>query len=65
MAEIITSSQYAKIKLARALSGRAKERREAGAFLAEGVRLLEEALEAGEGARSADVRPADFSVLVL
>jgi TrmH family RNA methyltransferase len=47
MAEIITSSQNAKIKLARALSGRAKERREAGAFLAEGVRLLEEALEAG------------------
>ena len=46
MAEIITSSQNAKIKLARALSGRAKERREAGAFLAEGVRLLEEALEA-------------------
>ncbi len=31
----------------RALSGRAKERREAGAFLAEGVRLVEEANVAG------------------
>jgi len=33
--------------MARALTGRAKERREAGAFLAEGVRLVEDALEAG------------------
>lgn len=46
MAEIITSSQNSKIKLARALSGRAKERREAGAFVAEGVRLVEDALDA-------------------
>lgn len=44
---MITSSQNPKIKLARALSGRAKERREAGGFVAEGVRLLEEALETG------------------
>lgn len=41
---MITSAQNPKIKLVRALSGRAKERREAGAFLAEGVRLVEEAV---------------------
>jgi TrmH family RNA methyltransferase len=41
---MITSSQNPKIKLARALTGRPKERREAGAFLAEGVRLVEEAV---------------------
>ena len=40
---MITSSQNLKIKLVRALLGRAKERREAGAFVAEGVRLVEEA----------------------
>lgn len=40
---MITSSQNPKIKLARALTGRPKERREAEAFLAEGVRLVEEA----------------------
>jgi RNA methyltransferase, TrmH family len=44
---MITSSQNARVKLVRALAGRAKERREAGAFLAEGVRLVEEALAAG------------------
>ncbi len=44
---MIISSQNSKIKLVRALAGRAKERREAGAFLAEGVRLVEEALAAG------------------
>ena len=44
---MISSSQNPRIKLARALSGRAKERRGAGAFLAEGVRLVEEALVAG------------------
>jgi TrmH family RNA methyltransferase len=43
---MIKSSQNPKIKLARALAGRPKERREAGAFLAEGVRLVEEALAA-------------------
>lgn len=47
MAEIITSAQNPKVKLARALFGRAKERREAGAFVAEGVRLVEEALVSG------------------
>lgn len=41
---MITSPQNPKLKLARALTGRPKERREEGAFLAEGVRLMEEAL---------------------
>ncbi|MDQ3006863.1 MAG: RNA methyltransferase [Chloroflexota bacterium] len=40
---MITSSQNTKIKLVRALLGRAKERREANAFVVEGVRLVEEA----------------------
>lgn len=44
---MITSNQNAKLKLVRALQGRPRERREAGAFLAEGVRLVEEALAAG------------------
>ena len=43
---MITSPQNSKIKLVRALAGRPKERREAGAFLAEGVRLVEEANDA-------------------
>lgn len=43
---MITSSQNPKLKLARALQGRSKERQEAGAFVAEGVRLLEEAVKA-------------------
>ena len=41
---MITSSQNAKIKLIRALQGRAKERRDLGVFVAEGVRLVEEAI---------------------
>jgi TrmH family RNA methyltransferase len=44
---MITSSQNAKLKQARALLGRSRERREAGAFVVEGVRLAEEALRAG------------------
>jgi RNA methyltransferase, TrmH family len=40
---VITSSQNPKIKFVRALLGRAKERREANAFIVEGVRLVEEA----------------------
>src|SRR5271157_5046781 len=40
---MISSNQNPKIKLARALTGRPKERRDADAFLAEGVRLVEEA----------------------
>jgi TrmH family RNA methyltransferase len=41
---MITSNQNSKIKLVRALLGRAQERREAGAFVVEGVRLVEEAV---------------------
>ncbi|HKY53313.1 MAG TPA: RNA methyltransferase [Anaerolineales bacterium] len=41
---MITSSQNPKIKFVRALMGRAKERREANAFVVEGVRLVEEAV---------------------
>lgn len=41
--QMITSNQNPKIKLVRALLGRSKERREAGAFVVEGVRLTEEA----------------------
>lgn len=43
---MITSSQNSKIKLVRSLMGRAKERREAGMFVVEGVRLVEEAARA-------------------
>ena len=46
---MITSSQNSKIKLVRALLGRTKERREAGAFVVEGVRLVEEAVNADWG----------------
>jgi len=41
---MITSSQNSKIKLVRALLGRPKERRETNAFVVEGVRLVEEAV---------------------
>ena len=41
---MISSSQNSKIKLVRALMGRAKERREANAFVIDGVRLVEEAV---------------------
>lgn len=41
---MITSSQNSKVKLVRALLGRVKERREANAFIVEGVRLVEEAV---------------------
>ncbi len=44
---MITSSHNPRLKLVRALAGRPKERRETGAFLAEGVRLVEEAFSAG------------------
>ena len=43
---MISSPHNPKLKLIRALQGRAKERREAGAFLAEGIRLVEEAVNA-------------------
>ncbi len=41
---MITSTHNPKLKLVRALQGRAKERRDAGAFVVEGVRLVEEAV---------------------
>lgn len=44
---MITSAQNPRIKLVRDLLGRPKDRRVAGAFVAEGVRLIEEALDAG------------------
>ena len=50
---MITSNQNSKIKLVRALLGRTKERREAGAFVAEGVRLVEEAVKANWNCRFA------------
>ncbi len=43
---MITSTHNPKLKLIRALLGRSKERREAGAFVVEGVRLVEEAINA-------------------
>jgi len=43
---MITSTHNPKLKLIRALQGRAKERRETGAFLAEGIRLVGEAVNA-------------------
>jgi len=46
---MITSSQNSKIKLIRALLGRAKERRTAEAFVVEGVRLVEEAVRSNWG----------------
>ncbi len=51
MGRLITSAQNAKLKLVRALLGRAKERREAGAFVAEGVRLVEEVVNSNWGFR--------------
>ena len=41
---MITSSQNSKIKFVRALLGRVKERRDANAFVIEGVRLVDEAV---------------------
>ncbi|GAB4423213.1 MAG: RNA methyltransferase [Anaerolineales bacterium] len=40
---MITSNQNPKLKLVRTLAGKPKDRKKAGAFLAEGVRLVEEA----------------------
>jgi TrmH family RNA methyltransferase len=44
---MITSRQNPKIQQVRTLLGRARERRQAGAFVVEGVRLVEEAVDAG------------------
>lgn len=43
-AYMITSNHNPRIKFVRALQGRARERRDAGAFVVDGVRLVEEAL---------------------
>jgi len=48
---MITSPQNPKLKLVRALMGRAKERRAESAFIAEGVRLVEEAANSNWGFR--------------
>jgi TrmH family RNA methyltransferase len=48
---MITSTQNSRLKLVRSLGRRPQERRKAGAFLAEGVRLVEEALSADWPAR--------------
>jgi TrmH family RNA methyltransferase len=50
---MITSTHNPKLKLIRALQGRTKERRDAGAFLVEGVRLIEEAVISNWGFRFA------------
>ena len=44
MPELITSSGNSKIKLVRSLQGRSKNRKDEGAFVAEGIRLVEEAV---------------------
>ena len=44
---MITSAHNSKVQLVHNLLGRPKERREENAFVAEGVRLLEEALASG------------------
>ena len=44
---MITSLHNSKIQLVRGLLGQSKERRESSAFVAEGIRLVEEALAAG------------------
>jgi TrmH family RNA methyltransferase len=48
---MITSTHNPKLKLVRALQGRSKERREAGAFVIDGVRLVEEAVVSNWGFR--------------
>jgi TrmH family RNA methyltransferase len=44
---MISSPHNPKLKLIRALQGRARERREAGAFVVDGVRLVEDAVKGG------------------
>lgn len=64
---MITSAKNPKIQWVRALQGRARQRREEGAFIVEGVRLAEEALAAGWEARwvvySPDLSPRGLSVV--
>ena len=66
---MITSTKNEKVKQIKALQGRAKARREAGAFVIEGIRLAEEALhghlrvrhEGGQALRRAADRPVRCS----
>jgi TrmH family RNA methyltransferase len=44
---MITSSHNSRLKLVRTLLGRSRERRDANAFVVEGIRLIEEAVTAG------------------
>jgi RNA methyltransferase, TrmH family len=48
---MITSTRNPKIQWVRSLQSRAQARREEGLFIVEGVRLVEEALNAGWDAR--------------
>jgi len=50
--QVITSSKNPKIRALRALQNQAKERKKAGSFVIEGVRLVEEALAANWPVRS-------------
>lgn len=64
---MITSSRNPKIQSIRLLNARSRERRESGAFVVEGVRLVEEALSAGWPARlvlhTADLEPRGQAVV--
>jgi TrmH family RNA methyltransferase len=64
---MITSSRNPKIQWIRSLNARSRERRESGAFVVEGVRLVEEALSAGWPARlvlhTADLEPRGQAVV--
>ena len=64
---MITSTHNPKIQWVRALNARSTERREARAFVAEGVRLAEEALRAGWRAElvlhTADLDPRGQAVV--
>jgi TrmH family RNA methyltransferase len=64
---MITSTHNPKIQWVRLLQSRSRERREAGAFVVEGVRLAEEALQAGWKAQfvlySRDLEPRGQAVV--
>lgn len=64
---MITSSQNPKIQWVRSLQSRSRQRREAGAFVIEGVRLVEEALTAGYKAQlvlySDDLNPQGHNLI--
>lgn len=64
---MISSSRNPKVQWIRSLNARSRERRESGAFVVEGVRLVEEALLTGWPARlvlhTADLEPRGQSVV--